>query len=255
MKKILMAIPKSYQIIGDIILIKNSDKEMAEKIMEKFPRIKTVAEMQRIEGELRKPKIHVIKSRVKKEKTITIHREHGILYKLDVKKVMFSKGNLNERKRLIEKIGKNEIVIDMFAGIGYFSLGIAKRCKKLYAIEKNMDAFNFLKENIELNKIKNIIPINDDNRKVKLEKADRVLMGYLPGTEKFLDAAFGFLKNKGIIHFHNTYNEKELWKKPEEEIKKAGERNGFKIKILEKRQVKSFAPRIYHIVMDIEAEK
>ncbi|MCX6818913.1 MAG: class I SAM-dependent methyltransferase family protein [Candidatus Aenigmarchaeota archaeon] len=257
-KKLL---PSSYQIIGDVLLLKfmkiksiKQKKRVASAIMKLLPYIKTVCEIIKVEKEFRVPKIRKLAG----NGTETTHKEHGILYKLDVSKIMFSKGNLNERQRLITKIKPGEIIIDMFAGIGYFSLGLAKfsKAKKIYAIEKNPVAFNYLKENIKLNKIKNIEPILGDNREIteKLkEKADRIIMGYFPKTEQFLPFALMILKKKGIIHFHNTYKENELWQKPINEIKIAC--HGFTYKILEKKKVKSIAPRTWHVVLDIEIHK
>ena len=59
------------------------------------------------------------------KKTETINKENGCLFKLDLAKVMWSKGNNNERLRIAKLVGDGETVIDMFAGIGYFSIHIA----------------------------------------------------------------------------------------------------------------------------------
>jgi len=248
-------LPSSYQLIGNVMLLKfmrikslNKKKVVASAILETFPYVKTVCEIKGIYKEFRIPKVRKLAGK----RTVAIHKEHGILYKFDVSKIMFSKGNLFERQRLLKQIKKDEIVVDMFAGIGYFSLSIAKKCKKIYAIEKNPVAFNYLKENIRLNKIKNIEPILGDCRKVKLdEKADRIIMGYFQGTEKFIPSALRLLKKDGIIHFHNTYREDELWTKPMIDIKKTITN----YKILNKKIVKSIAPKTYHVVIDISVTK
>src|SRR3989344_413855 len=245
-------LPSSYQIIGNVMLLKfmkikslTKKKAIASAILETFPYVETVCEIKRIDKEFRIPKVR----RLAGNGTITIHTEHGMKYKLDASKIMFSKGNLYERQRLLSKIKKDETVIDMFAGIGYFSLSIAKKCKKVYAIEKNPIAYKYLKENIKLNKIKNIEPILGDNRKIRLnEKADRIVMGYFPGTEKFVPNALKMLKPNGIIHFHNTYREDEVWEKPMNDIKK----NIKRFKILDKKVVKSVSPRTYHVVIDVK---
>ncbi len=260
-KEIGVNIPRRYQTIGNIILIKlipENDKGTCEKIseviMKKIKRIKTVCFIEGVEGELRVPKIKYTFG----DGTETIHKENGILYKLDVSKIMFSKGNLSERKRLLNEIGKNEIVLDMFAGIGYFSLGIAKHHPdvKIYSIEKNPTAFKYLNENIELNGIHNIISIMGDNRDENLmkniPKVDRILMGYFPNTENFLPTALQYIKNGGVIHFHNTYREDELWKFAEDQVKGIINNYNFKPKIILEKKVKSFAPKIYHIVMDVK---
>ena len=217
-------IPSRYQIIGHVFLVKmfrlskKEKGELASAVMKILPYIKTVAEICGIKGEFREPRIRKIKG----DGFVTTHKEHGIIFKLDVQKIMFSKGNHAERKRMMEIVKSKETIVDMFAGIGYFSLGIAKAnpsCK-IYAVEKNPLAFRYLKENIKLNKLYNVFPICDDCRNIKIRSVDRVIMGYLPGTEDFLKNAVKFVKKNGLIHYHNSYTEKELWKKPESEIKK-----------------------------------
>ena len=150
-------LPGSYQIIGDILLVKfmkikslQQKKKIASAVMDLLPYIKTVCEIIKVENEFRTPKIRKLAG----NGTITTHKEHGILYKLDAAKIMFSKGNLFERQRLINQVKRNEVIVDMFSGIGYFSLGLAKNAKKVFAIEKNPVAFRYLKENIRLNKIR-----------------------------------------------------------------------------------------------------
>lgn len=248
-------LPSSYQIIGDVLLIKfmkiknASQKKSVAKALMKITKVSTVCEIKEVSGELREPKIVNILG----SSTETIHKENNIRYKLDVSKIMFSKGNLSERKRLIDKIKPGETIVDMFAGIGYFSIPIAKfsRASHVYAIEKNKVAFQYLKENIKLNKITNIEPINDDCRNVTI-KADRILMGYFPKTEQFLPHALNMSKSGTVIHFHNTYRKDELWNKPLSDIKKQCEAANLKFKVLDKIKVKSFAPNVYHVVVDFE---
>ncbi len=250
-------IPASYQIIGHVMLlkfmkIKNQARKnkIASAILSAFPYVKTVCEIIRVESELRIPKVR----RLAGDGTITTHKEHGILYRLDAAKIMFSKGNLFERKRLIDRVKPGETIADMFAGIGYFSLPLAKRAKEVIAIEKNPVSFKYLLENIGLNRIKNISPVLSDNRSVPLENvADRVVMGYFPGTEKFLPFALKMLKIKGTIHFHNAYRKDDLWKKPLDTMESMLE--NMKWELLEKKIVKSVAPNTYHVVMDISVAK
>ncbi|MBI4894969.1 MAG: class I SAM-dependent methyltransferase family protein [Candidatus Aenigmarchaeota archaeon] len=250
-------LPSRYQIIGNVLLAKlfyldkNEKKKFALAVKQLLPYIETVCEIKEISGKLRKPKIVKIIGK----KTETVHKENDILYKLDVSKIMFSKGNLLERKRLLENINSEEVIVDMFSGIGYFSLSISKKCKKVYSIEKNPLSFRYLKENIILNKIENIKPIIGDSRKLRIkEKATRVLMGYFPGTEKFLPAAMKFLDKKGIIHYHNLYKRGDLTT-PISDIDKAAKKAGFKIISFKQRTVKSYNPTLDHIVLDVGLEK
>lgn len=246
-------ITSNYQRIGDIIIIPTDDKKIAENFFELYPKTRMVCTIDDISGELRQPKIKIVKSN--DSNTETIHKENGIKYKLDISKVMFSKGNLSERKRLVDQVTSKETIIDMFAGIGYFSLPLSIKAKKIYAIEKNKDSFHYLKENISLNNIKNIEPILSDNRDKSIinrihNKADRVLMGYFSkenNTKNFLETAMNYVKKGGIIHYHNVYRMDDLWDKPIQDIKSVGN-----IEIINKKKVKSVGPRLYHVVIDFK---
>jgi tRNA wybutosine-synthesizing protein 2 len=248
-----------FQIIGDIAILKHglSRKEarsQAQEILKKVIRIRSVYMYSGpVSGPLRIPKVSFVAG---KRNPLTVHRENGCLYRLDIQKVMFSKGNVSERARITPLVEPGETIIDMFAGIGYFSLPLGKSspAKRIYSIELNPEAFRFLKQNIKLNKLEGkVSPVLGDCRKVKLpEKADRVVMGYFPGTEKFLPAAFSFLKPDGIIHYHDTFKREELWEKSEKILREYSRKSGFYPVRMEKRVVKQYAPGIFHVVVDAE---
>lgn len=255
-------IPNSYQLVGDVMLLKlpkmkgTQKTKLAEAVLKEFPYVKTVCELAGIAGEFREPRV----TRLAGNGTETVHKENVILYKLDVAQLMFSKGNLNERKRLVEKVKQGETVVDMFAGIGYFSLGLAKfsKAKNIIAIEKSSKAYNALVENIALNKITNISAMLGDSRiaaKGLPGIADRIVMGYLPKTEQFLPAAIFMLKRRGTIHFHNTYRRKELWQKPMTDLEAVCKGMNCSFHTETKKKVKSYAPNVWHVVMDIGIEK
>ncbi|MEK6923145.1 MAG: class I SAM-dependent methyltransferase family protein [Nanoarchaeota archaeon] len=226
-------------IVGDIYLSKSNIN--INQIKKQFPYIKTICKISGISGEFRKPKIKKLFG----ESTITTHKEHGISYNLDVSKIMFSQGNHFEKKRLTSLVELNEVVIDMFAGIGYFTLPIAKKVKHVYAIEKNPESYSFLEKNIRLNYISNVTAIKGDCRKQsgKLGKiADRIIMGYFPGTKKFLPAALKLAKKNCVIHYHEIgENEKEIL----EQLPKYA-------KLLKMRKVKSYSPNKNHYVVDFK---
>jgi len=216
-KKNESPLPSSYQKIGNIVIINLKDdlekysKKIGKTVLENIPHTKTVCKRTKfITGKFRKPNIEVIAG---DKNTETIHKEHGIKYKLDVAKVMFSKGNLNERQRLTDQVSENETIVDMFAGIGYFSLGLAKNsdAEKIYAIELNPVSYHYLWENIKLNEVQGkLVPIFGDCKK-ECEglsnanvNADRIIMGLLPSPKDYLDSAMKIIKTEGIIHYHST---------------------------------------------------
>ncbi len=253
----LKSLPSGFQKIGNIIIVNlkpellQFKKDIGETILDCFRDVKTVCnKFDRVKNQTRTPSIEVIAG----DGTETIHTENNCFYKIDVAKLMFAKGNMRERGRLPLLVKPGETVVDMFCGLGYFTIPIAKlaKPKKIYAIDINPFAVDFLKENIKLNLVSCVETILRDCRTVSLpEKADRVIMGYLPRTYEFLPAAFGFLKDSGVIHYHDTFRENELWEKPRKILGEQAQKAGYWLdKIRYKAVVKQFAPRVCHIVID-----
>jgi len=258
-------LPSGFQRLGDIIIInldksfKNFKSEIGNAILEIF-KVRTVCnKFGEIKGEHREPQIEVIAG---SENTLVDHRENGIRYKFDLRKIMFAKGNVSERARYPKIVKEGEIIVDMFAGIGYFSLPIAKlsKPKKVYAIEINPTSFKFLEENIKINKIRNLEAIHGDNKEIidhlfnKGIKADRVLMGYLPPPREFLPWAFKIIKRNGFIHYEDILNvgkEKEESKEVMKIINNIAGNYGFKVKLVNLQDVKSYRPKKHHYVFDI----
>jgi tRNA wybutosine-synthesizing protein 2 len=133
--------------IGDILVVKKEPENIDEII--KLPYINKIVKLGKIHGQKREPDVEVIYG----EGTETIHKENYCKFKFDVSKIMWSKGNTGERLRMSKLPEKNETIIDMFAGIGYFTIPMAVHAKpkKIYAIEINPTSHGYLCENIRLN--------------------------------------------------------------------------------------------------------
>ncbi|MEM4524390.1 MAG: class I SAM-dependent methyltransferase family protein, partial [Archaeoglobaceae archaeon] len=194
--------PRGYKIIGDLAIVKFGDEiaeysnKIGETILNLNPRLKAVWREIGKEGMMRKPKMQLIAGNGSE----TIHVENGCIFKLDITKVMFSLGNQYERHRIAKEC-EGEIVVDMFAGIGYFSIPCAKKAEKVYSIEINPEAYEYLLENINLNRTRNVIPVLGDSMFITPERiADRVIMGHIFCME-FLPAAIRALDRSGIIHY------------------------------------------------------
>ena len=236
--------------IGNILILDNkfivqSDKQLKE-LSDKH-KVKTVMKVDHIHGTKREPVIKLLYG----EDTETINKENGCLFKLALKKVMWSKGNNNERIRIAKLVEDNETVIDMFAGIGYFSIpiGVHSNAKQVYSIEINPNSFHYLKENIKLNKINNIIPLLGDCMDITPEySADRIIMGYVKTTHHYLKTAIDSLNKGGVIHYHETVPEKLMDTRPINRIKEvAGDRS---VEFLKLNKVKKYSPGVFHVVCD-----
>ncbi|MDR0900819.1 MAG: class I SAM-dependent methyltransferase family protein [Methanobrevibacter sp.] len=232
---------------------KKSDqsKELKELLVKH--NVKTIAKIKNISGNLRQPEIELLAG----NQTETIHKENGSLFKLDIAKVMWSKGNTTERMRIAKLIEGGEIVVDMFAGIGYFSIPIAihGNPKKVFSIELNPDSYTYLKENITINKIpsqKIEAILGDCAVEAPKLSADRVIMGYVKTTHNFLKPAIQCLRKGGILHYHETVPEKIMNERPINRIKEIAIEEGRDedIEILNNRIIKKYSPGVVHIVVD-----
>ncbi len=237
------------KLIGDILVVKKVPENLDELL--KLPYINRVVKIGHIHGQKREPDVEMIYG----EGTETIHKENYCKFKIDVAKVMWSKGNTGERQRMSKLPESNETIIDMFAGIGYFTIPMAvhSKPKKIYAIEINPVSHNFLYENIKLNKVEDIVePILGDCGKQEFDhEADRIMMGYIGTTHHYLDSAMNYLKEGGIVHYHESTPEPILFTRPVERVKAAAEKQGREIEVLNKRTIKKYSPGVYHTVVDI----
>ncbi|HIJ00243.1 MAG: tRNA wybutosine-synthesizing protein 2 [Candidatus Methanomethylophilaceae archaeon] len=249
-------LPHKWELFGDLAIIRLDERlrEHEEEIGRAYAKALGVSSVcvdrGGVKGEFRQPTVDLIYG----ETSESVRLENGILYKMDVCKLMFASGNVDERARMGELDCKGEIIVDMFAGIGYFTLPLAKYtgAEMVYACEKNPVAFKYLQDNIRLNDVTGkVCPVLGDNRSLPLAGiADRVVMGYLKGTRDFLWKGFELVAPGGVIHFHETYNVKEMPHALTRDLTLSSGGREYKVETL--REVKSFAPSVSHYVADIK---
>lgn len=254
-------------IIGDIAILKIADKLLNKKhiigeaIVANIKHVKSVY-MQRsaVKDAYRIRELECIAGI---DEPITIYKEHGCRFKVDVKKAYFSPRLSTERERIAELVREDEIIVNMFAGIGTFSIIIAKqkRCK-VYSIDINPEAHKYATENIRLNKVEDrVIPLLGDAKNIIGERlqgiADRVLMPLPEEARWFIDDALLTLKDKGMIHYFthiHADNKKDAIKRCEEEIIDVMN-SKCKYTIMNIRVVRAIGPRFYQLVADLDIDK
>jgi tRNA (guanine37-N1)-methyltransferase len=264
----------SYEIIGDIAVLTEAVNETKEQLvahvlMERHKNIKVVAKrVSPVEGIFRTRKIQIIAG---ENRTETIHREHGCSYKIDLEKVYFNPRLAGERHRVASQLDRSteEEIIDMFAGVGSFSIQLAKRAPQSHviAIDINPDAIRYLEENIRLNRISNIEAVEGDVKEIFVRfgnKADRIIMNLPKSASEFLREALGMLKPQGgIIHFYtvesDTSHEALLDKAKEKfraHVQELSDELQFdSVAIWDARKVKAYAPYTYIIGIDAKVKK
>ncbi len=278
----LESAPGSWAVIGSVILVTvpegcPDETELGDALLEVHGEADSVLADEGIAndgaaGTHREPKTRLIAGQ---RDTETIHTEHGTRYGLDPARVMFSPGNQAERARMGEIASDDERVFDMFAGIGYFTLPMARAGSRVTATEINPTAFRYLLENAVLNDVGDRVDAYmTDCRDLAGEiEADRVVMGYYGSSDgtagedeaadhgtrtdeaaDFLPTALEALSPGGVVHYHEATPESLLWDRPIERLEAAADEAGRGLEVLEKRRVKSHSAGVAHVVVDARFE-
>ena len=253
------ALPDRWERLGRLVLLRVPEKlahreqEMAGLYARVLGVEAVLAEEGPVTGVERRPSVRLIWG----EGTVTIHREHGVEFQFDAGRQMFSKGNVGERLRMGRSVRLGETVVDMFAGIGYFTLPMAVMGSPavVYATEIDPEAHRWLLSNVARNEVEDVVrPLLGDCREVAPRGvADRVVMGYVGGTEDYLDVAMRTLgPDGGVVHLHEKYGIEEVPGRPMAAVVAAARAAGREATLVSWREVKSYAPAIVHAVVDVE---
>ncbi len=246
-------VKKSYDVMGNIAILEIDKKLLGKKkvianvLLKVNKNIKTVVrKIGGHEGSLRLQKYDFLAGKKNFE---TLHKENGIVLKLDIKKVYFSPRTANERLRVAKLVRDREDVLVMFSGISPYEITIAKHsgANEIYGIEMNKDACKYAKENLKLNHINKIKLFCGDVRKIlpKLKKKfDRIVMPFPKYSINFLDLALKYLGKNGVVHFY-FFSQEDKVKDVVGFIKKKA-----KIKVLNIVKFGQQSPRIYKFCID-----
>jgi tRNA (guanine37-N1)-methyltransferase len=251
----IIHIPSSFDVIGDIALIRLPDevmtykKEIGESLLAVYKHLHVACIDKGVKGEKRIRDIEIIAG---EKRTETMHREHGIAITLDLKKVYFSPRLATERKRIAEMIQHGDNVIDMFAGAAPFSLVIAALStpQRVYAIDKNPDAIYYARKNVWYNKLASKIKIlqGDAATTVRsLPQADHIIMNLPHSSFEFFPLA---LSKGKMIHYYEIM-EKEKIQDTLTLLEKAAMKHGKRIQVTAVRRVGTYSSNMVKIGVDI----
>jgi len=258
------------EIIGDIAILRKPPdvdldvlKPLAEEILRRLPYVRSVwAAVSPITGEFR---VREFAHLAGEKRSTTIYKEHGCVFKIDIRSVYISPALNYEHARVARLVRPGEFVINMFAGAGLFSIIIAKKARpsKVVSIDINPEAYALMVENVRLNKVESVVePVLGDAREVVrkccIGAADRVLMPLPELAVDYLHDAVSALRGRGFVHvyyFVTAGRREEAVATAGEVFAGALEKTGVRWEIVSGRVVRSVGPRYYQVVLDIFVEK
>lgn len=261
---LLARLPRSFDIVGDIGILEipqqlsKHKKVIGEAFLEANKNVRTVlAKASAVDGTYRLRNLEVIAG---EPRTSTVHKEHGCKYYVDLAKAYFSPRLSHEHKRVASLVKDGEVVLDMFAGIGPFAILIAKKHPKtkVYAVDLNPDAIEFLKRNARLNRVENrVFPLLGDTKQVVEKKlcgiADRVIMNLPEKAVDFVSSACKAAKSSGsAFHFYSFVDVSASLEVVQKRFVAKVEECGRRVRALSSRFVRGTAPHEWQIVLDAE---
>jgi len=253
----------AFDQIGDIVIIKIPNELMPKKkfiadtILAHVKSAKAVfAQVSPVRGDYRIRNLEFIAG---ENRTITEYKEHGCRFRVDVAKTYFSPRLSTERLRIANMVGEGETIVNMFAGVGTYSILMARMNKtcKVYSIDSNAVAAELCEANAKLNKVQDrVVSIHGDAGEVIKDKlagqADRVLMPLPESAKEFVDSAVLALKKKGVVHYFihiRADNKKTSKNLGLQDAHKAFVKYNHIVQ--QARVVRGVGPRIYQIVADV----
>lgn len=188
-----------------------------------------------------------------------VHRENFVDYEFDATQVMFSSGNVTERRRMGEIQADGEIIVDAFCGVGYYTLQFLVRgkAKHVHACEINPESIVALKKGLARNSVSDRCSIYPGDNRQTLKQlqgvADRVILGLIPSSMNAWGLAIRCLKDSGgILHIHMNVHENEIDEWAEKTAEWFATASGKSTKIIHIETVKQYCPHIMHVVLDLE---
>lgn len=258
----------SFDIIGDIAIIKIPDSLLSKKniightLLSNIPNLSSIfLQNTAVDGEYRLRGLELIAG---VEKYITMYKEYGCKFLVNVASSYFSPRLSTERKRMADISNENETIVNMFAGVGTFSIIIAKKIPVIiYNIDSNLDAFILSKMNSKLNKVeKRVVSIHGDAQNILsstdfINIADRILMPLPEKAFEYVDVSINCLKSTGgYLHFFShvkSDTKSTVIGDSEKYIHTLFSNYNYNIKHTQ--IVRAVGPRIYQTVTDIFVKK
>jgi len=257
---VALEVTRSLDIVGDIAIIRLTDEllprseEIGKSILELHPRLRAVAVDSGVKGPHR---VRELALAAGAGPLVTMHRENGLKLRVDLEHAYFSPRLATEHRRVANQVREGERVLDMFAGVGPFSVLIAVdgRASDVHAIDINPVAAALIRENAQLNKVASRVKVHEgDARELvpQMGRFDRIIMNHPTEAVEFFGLALGAGRDGTVLHLHIIGTEEEV-DAEETSVRSIAAMEGYPgTRTVARREVGTFGPGITHYCLDIE---
>ena len=201
--------PRAFDIFGDIAIIRLPDElsessdPIAQALLDSNPNISKVALDLGVGGQYRLRKLELIGG---EPGFVSVHKENGLTFKLDISKVYFSPRLAMERQRISKLVDSGEKILDAFAGAAPFSVTLARRGCSVTAVDANPESEKWAHDNFHLNHI----PVSDydficsriEDTVADLDKYDRIIMNNPTKSLSYVNLLSPLVRSGGYIHLY-----------------------------------------------------
>jgi tRNA (guanine37-N1)-methyltransferase len=256
----LLGTDPTYERLGDVAIIDEDDPERAQAVARAIvdsdlPISTVLNKRSEVKGTERVRDWEVLVG----EGTETVHREYGCSFVVDVASVYFSPRLATERHRVVEQVTSGERAFDMFAGVGPFTIPMAKRGATAVGVDINEEAIAYLKQNARRNDVADrVTTIHGDVREVASEYADwadRIVMNLPHSADAFLDVATTVAGEECTIHYYDIQAETAPFEPGTTAIKAAADAAGYEAAVETERVVRSYSPREVNVCLDVRLSR
>jgi len=256
---------KRIEIVGDIAIIRkpfdldeSALKPLAERLLKELSYVRSVwLAVTPVEGSYRVRRyVHLAGER----RSETVYREHGCSFLLDITKVYVSPVLSYDHARVASMVRPGERVLNMFAGVGGYSIVISRLAKPSYvlSIDINPDAARYARMNTEINGVDSFNEVIEGDALLVCRglrrSFDRVLMPLPELWREALHVALNVVVEKGFVHpqlFVDACRKREALEKASSAVVSEVKLLGKRCEVVGGHVIRSVGPRRYHVVLDV----
>ena len=268
------AFVSSFDQIGEIIIVRIPDELMPKRhligqaLLEEIRMARSVfCQISAVDGEYRTRGLELVAGC---DDPTTTYRESGCRFVIDVKNAFFSPRLSHERERIAGLVRDGETVLNMFGGVGMFSIIAAMNTPcTVYNVDSNPAAHGLCQKNVALNEYSRkkrkrkmagrVISVCGEASEVVRDvfdgTSDRTLMLLPERSDDFIKSAVRATADGGIIHYYSHVHADCKKDAPRLSEMHYLDVTPARSEILDSRIVRPVGPRYYQTVVDAVIHK